>query len=134
MYPQVTWAQGAAPAAAHVRAYSQAGMPFALVNLAIVGIVIKAAGGLRSRIHGPISFALYLQLLIFLYFVTQTSLREAIISCYGIFWAVIALLPLIFLQPAGMHPAGTAAATVRSFRPTPPKVDRRTMSRRRTAS
>lgn len=124
MYPQVTWAQGAAPAAAHVRAYSQAGMPFALVNLAIIGIVIKATGGLRSRITGPISFAFYLQLLILLYFVTQTSLREAVISCYGIFWAVIALLPLVFLQPAHRHPVSTTTGTVQLFRPNRPKVAR----------
>jgi len=98
MYPSVTWVQGAAAAPAHMRAYSQAGLLYAFITLVLIGFILKAISELRRRVNGPISFALYVQSLVFLYYTTQTSLRESIISCYGIFWAFIGLLPLVILQ------------------------------------
>ena len=98
MYPSVTWIQGAAPGPAHMRAYSQAGLPYALGTLVLIGFVIKGIGALRVRNAGPISFAIYLQSLAFLYYLTQTSLRESIISCYGIFWAIVGLIPIALTQ------------------------------------
>jgi hypothetical protein len=96
MYPQTTWAQGAAPAPAHVRAYAQLGPAFALLTVVICGFFIRAIATLRMRINGPSSFALYIASLLFLYYSTQTSLRESILSCYGIVWALISLsIPLL---------------------------------------
>jgi hypothetical protein len=92
MYPGITWVQGSTPAAAHIRAYAQAGPLFAVVTLALIGFLLTAIGGLRRRIKGPLTYALYMQTLVLLYYLTQTSLREAVLSCYGIFWACVALV------------------------------------------
>ncbi|MFO1021004.1 MAG: hypothetical protein U0903_09940 [Planctomycetales bacterium] len=100
MYPQITWVEGATPGPAHVRAYSQGGEWFALFTLALIGFALKAVGSLRGRINGPVSFAFYIQSLVFVYYLTQTSFREAILSCYGLFWAFIGIIPLVlFNQP-----------------------------------
>lgn len=91
MYPTVTFVDGAAPSPAHVRAYSQGGLLYAVVTLVLVGLCLRAITTLRKNAHRPLTFAIYLESLVFLYYLTQTSMRESIISCYGIFWAVVAI-------------------------------------------
>ncbi len=98
MYPYCDWVQGAAPGPAHVRAYGQGGMLFAFVTLSLIGVGIKMAGILRRHIAGPLSFSLYMASLVCLYFLTQTSAREALLSCYGICWAVPGIVPLWLLS------------------------------------
>ncbi len=98
MYPACDWVQGAAPGPAHVRAYGQGGLLFAFVTVALIGVGIKMAGVLRRYIAGPLSFSLYMASLVCLYFLTQTSAREALLSCYGICWAVPGIIPLWLLS------------------------------------
>ncbi len=98
MYPAVDWVQGAAPGPAHVRAYGQGGMLFALMTLMLIGLGIKMAGVLRRYIAGPLSFSLYMASLVCLYFLTQTSAREALLSCYGICWSMPGILPIWLLS------------------------------------
>lgn len=90
MYPDVK-TQGAAAAPAHLRAYCQAGYLYALVTLAIISIPLKASTLAYRHRQSPFAFAIYMGLLIQLYYVMQTSLREALISCYGIFWVIVAV-------------------------------------------
>lgn len=94
MYPTIDWVAGAAPAPAHVRAYAEAGVPYSLLVTIVAGAVVAFAASLRRRVGGAISFAFYLESLVMLYYLTQTSLRESIISCYGFFWTVVALAAL----------------------------------------
>ncbi len=120
MYPSVTWVQGAAPGPAHVRAYGQGGLLFSLVTLALIGLGIKMAGVLRRYIAGPLSFALYMASLVSLYFLTQTSAREALLSCYGICWAMPGIAPLWLLSSPARRMAvrpSTRPATVSPRRP-----------------
>lgn len=118
MYPSCDWVQGAAPGPAHVRAYGQGGLPFALVTLMLIGLGIKMAGVLRRYIAGPLSFSLYMASLVCMYFLTQTSAREALLSCYGICWAMPGILPLwILSKPA--RPAASRAPSRPALPPAP---------------
>jgi hypothetical protein len=98
MYPGVTWVQGYAPAPAHVMAYSQAGVLYAVITLAVVGLLLVGTAALRKRVAGPLSFGLYMQSLVMFYYLTQTSLRESVMSCYGIVWAFVGLIPCALLS------------------------------------
>jgi hypothetical protein len=91
MYPSIHWVQGATPAAAHMRAYAEGGVVYSLVMLVGIGFLLRAVTTFRQRVEGPFAYALYMQALVFLYYLTQTSIREAVISCYGFFWAVVAI-------------------------------------------
>lgn len=126
MYPGITWVQGAAPGPAHLRAYSQGGMLFALFTLVLIGLSFKLIVALRQNINGPATFGIYMSSLTFLYFLTQTSLRESILSCYGIFWGVVGLVPLVlFNRPPIAAEPGSAnigrLAPPRQVELTPPR-------------
>jgi hypothetical protein len=89
IYPRVDIEGAAAPAAAHVRAYSQAGLPWSIITAIAIGVAIYIAARSRRRVRGPLSFALHIQLLVLVYYLTQTSIVEAITSSYGLIWTVL---------------------------------------------
>jgi hypothetical protein len=91
MYPQVLWVQGAAAAPAHVRAFAQGGFTAAIFVLLLTGVLIALIGRLKNVSDRPLLFGLYIQGLICLYFLTQTSLRGAFIESYGLKYACFAL-------------------------------------------
>jgi hypothetical protein len=116
MYPSVVWTQGSAPGPAHLRAYSQAGLWYAAVTLIVVGLAFKGIQVLYRKRESPLAFALYMGLFIHLYYVTQTSLREAVVSCYGYFWVIasVAFTMLATHRTAPAPPRTTSRpATVR---------------------
>lgn len=94
MYPSITWIQGAAAAPAHARAYAQAGEGFSLLTVVIIGWALLRIDAFHRRVRGPLTFALYLQMLVFLYHLNQVSLVDAVLSSYGLLWAVVALAPM----------------------------------------
>jgi hypothetical protein len=98
MYPTVNWIEGNAPAPAHVMAYSEAGYVYCVCCLVMIGIVIYLSSVAKRNVRGPLSFALYVQLLVCLYYCTQTSFREALVSCFGFCWAVFGLGLLYFVN------------------------------------
>jgi hypothetical protein len=94
MYPQIIHLQGSAAAPAHTRAYAQAGLLFAVATMFVIGLAVVAVIHLRRRVTGPWSFALFMQGLNGLYFLTQTTVVDSIFSSFGFIWAVFALAPL----------------------------------------
>src|SRR5262249_46525153 len=54
MYPRDRWVQGMTPAAAHVRAYAEAGVPYSLAMMVAIGAIIHAISQLRGNARGPI--------------------------------------------------------------------------------
>lgn len=100
MYPSVHYVQGAVAAPAHLRALAQAGPWFAVVTTALIGVTLWGVGRLRRAVRGPISFAIYIQSLVTLYYLTQVSLPEAFESSYGLIWAVACLAPVRLLNEA----------------------------------
>lgn len=87
-YPDVT-IEGAAPAAAHLRAYSQAGLAWSLVTAAFIGLMLYLVAKTRARVRGPLSFAFHIQLLVLMYYLTQTSATEIFSSSYGLIWTLV---------------------------------------------
>ena len=94
MYPSITHIQGHAVAAAHVDAYAQGGMLYAMTIVTLIGLMLAVMPEVASRLRGPTGYVLFVQLLIFTYYLTQTSLVTAVIGAYGFAWAIIGLLPL----------------------------------------
>jgi hypothetical protein len=115
MYPSVDWVQGNTPAPAHVMAYSEAGYLYSVGCLFIIGIVIYLSSVAKRNVRGPLSFALHIQLLVCLYYCTQISLREALVSCFGFCWAVIGLSLLYLVNGyLNVSSGGKMPATLRT--------------------
>jgi hypothetical protein len=110
MYPQVTWAQGAAPAPAHVSAYAQAGLWFAVATLCVIGIFLAVLAKIGKNIENPYRFAIYVQGLVLLYYLTQITLRGVLITNYGAVW-VIAILILVALSTTTARYLGASVST-----------------------
>jgi hypothetical protein len=91
MYPDLIYVQGAATAAAHVRAYAQGGAIFALLTTAVIPLFVTVAANLRKNLRSPLCFAFYMQLLVALYNLANTSLVDTFTSGYGLIWATIGL-------------------------------------------
>lgn len=91
MYPSVTWIQGSAAAPAHVRSYAQGGLPLSLLTMLLAGLAICQVARLQRRVAGPLSFTLYIQLLVTLYYLTQVSLIDALLTSYGLVWSLAAV-------------------------------------------
>jgi hypothetical protein len=93
MYPSVAWAQGAAPAPAHLAAYSQAGIWFAIVTLVIIGWYLSLVARLKR--DTPVGYVLFIQGLVGAYYLTQITLRGFLITNYGLVWVLAPLLLLL---------------------------------------
>jgi len=94
MYPDVHWVQGAAPAPAHLAAYAQGGMPFAVATLLLIGIAVAVVASAGRRLERALSYGAYIGGLLFLYYLTQITVRGALITNYGLAWAAVVLLAL----------------------------------------
>jgi hypothetical protein len=119
MYPTVTWIQGAAAAPAHVRAYAQGGLVLSLLTTVAVGAAIALVAQVKRRARGPLSFTLYIQSLVFLYYLTQVGLIDALLTSYGLIWSLAAVGGLWAASALGdLQP--TAPALARSAPGTQP--------------
>ena len=98
MFPHETWVQGAAPAAAHVMAYAQAGYPMALITMVLMGLWIAIAGQMRRWVGNPIRFSAFIGASTTCYYLSQGDLVGAFNVSYGFKWWVAALLLLIGMQ------------------------------------
>jgi hypothetical protein len=98
MYPHETWTQGAAPAAAHVMAYAQAGYPWSFVTMVLVGAWIAVAGQMRRWVRNPVAFSAFIGAVTACYYLSQGDLVGAFNVSYGYKWWIAALLLLIGTQ------------------------------------
>jgi hypothetical protein len=115
MYPDVIYVQGASTAAAHVRAYAQGGLLCALVVLVIIGYGTAWVSRRWERELNPYSFAAQLQVLVTLYYLTQTSLRGALLESYGLRYIVPVFVTLYCVQWT-LRSAGISVANTIAFR------------------
>lgn len=91
MFPTVDFTQGAAAAPSHMRAYAQGGVLNSLFVLALTGWIMVVFARFRKHLEGPFLYSIFIQGLIFFYYMTQTSIRECLLSSYGLRWVVIGL-------------------------------------------
>jgi hypothetical protein len=110
MYPSIWWMQGAASGPAHVRAFAQAGFGFSIFVVALIGVAVNLVDRLRQRISGPISFSIYIQAVVGLYYLTQVSLLDSLFTSYGLYWAAFILVPLWLLNRVLLVKAPAPAA------------------------
>jgi len=95
---------------------------YALASLSVVGIAIWGVSLLerRSR-HGAILHAFYVQGVVTLYYLTQTSFRGVIWHSYGLLWSAVALAGM-YIASLGPNLSPTTAVVRRplpriGFRP-----------------
>src|SRR5580704_8940311 len=98
MYPHETWVQGAAPAAAPVMAYAQAGYPWAFVTMLLMGLWFALAGQMRRWVGNPVAFSAFIGATTTCYYLSQADLVGALNTAYGFKWWAAALLLLIGTQ------------------------------------
>src|ERR1700722_17167803 len=98
MYPHETWVQGAAPAAAPVMAYAQAGYPWAFVTMLLMGLWFALAGQMRRWGGNPVAFSAFVGATTTCYYLSQADLIGALNTAYGFKWWAPALLLLIGTQ------------------------------------
>jgi hypothetical protein len=111
MYPSVQWVQGRAAAPAHIRAFAQGGYPWMLLVLVLIGIGIRFTAMLRRKVNGPLTFSFFIQALVALYYVTQTSVRGALLESTGVVYGVFAIALLWGISQfldAALRPARSA--------------------------
>lgn len=89
--------QGSATAAAHIRGFTHGGWLAYALSLVAVSLVITFVNQIIKNIKGPIAFSLGVQGLICMYFLTQTSLRGAILESYGYFWSIVVVASIFLL-------------------------------------
>lgn len=94
MYPDLTFASGFAPAAAHVSAYGEAGILFASAVMIISGILLGAASSTCRYVAETLKPAYFSAIVMFAYFLTQVPLHGAILYSHG---AIYFALTIIFV-------------------------------------
>jgi hypothetical protein len=103
MYPTITFAQAAAAAPAHVRAYAQAGFAGSIATLVIIAILIHWFSRVKSIRSDPFCFALLIQGVLVCYWVSQTSLRAVLFESPSLFFGFMAIGSVWFGSLALKH-------------------------------
>ncbi len=94
MHPSIDWVIGNVTGASSLLAYSQGGFGFALFVMIVTGFFILLISQIGNNIRGPLQYALYIQALVFLYYLTQISIQSAFITSYGIIWGLVGIVIL----------------------------------------
>jgi hypothetical protein len=108
MYPRSPLGS-AMTAPAHVSAYAQGGLMYSIVMMIVIGLIVAGVSRLRG-IAGSSSVwhAMYIQSLVMLYYLTQSSLRGAIWDSYGLYWSIVVLAALSMISLTGRAARGRA--------------------------
>ncbi len=115
MFPRDTWVQGAAPAAAHIMAYAQAGYLWSFITMLLVGLWIALAGQVQRVAHNPVAFSAFVGSVTTCYYLSQSDLVGAFYVTYGYRWWLAALLLLVIVQRGlqmALRPFASAAQEI----------------------
>lgn len=92
--------EGSVAAPFHFRAYAQAGLFFSIFNFLLVALFIRFIAFIIKKpiiTDNSMSFGLYAQSLIILYYLSQTHIRDCIWSSYGLVWLLHGFLIIFFV-------------------------------------
>ncbi|MBM3999275.1 MAG: hypothetical protein FJ297_07010 [Planctomycetes bacterium] len=146
MYPGVRWLQGSVAAPAHMRAYSQGGVAYAMLVSVGIGFAVAMVMRLRARARSAIGFAFYLQSLVTLYYLSQIAPLDTLLTSYGMLYALFGLGPLWLLEstrapatrlaidPRNPNSARRASAWTTESEPQTRRIARRAIEPARTRS
>jgi hypothetical protein len=95
MYPHIDYVIGFAPAAAHVSAFGEIGLGYALFVLMVVGISIGVMSRLARAGSGPVFAALGVAACIYAYYLTQVPLLGALSYSHGL---IVFLIPIVIVS------------------------------------
>lgn len=98
MYPQVTWTQGSLSVPSFLRAFSQGGLGYALIDLTLISLGCALIEKLVSVRTAAFYSAVYVLGLLSLFLATQLSIVQFLLSSYGILWGVAVLMAMQLTQ------------------------------------
>jgi hypothetical protein len=94
MYPGAIFVQGFSPAAAHVSAYGEVGLMYAISIMALAGFSVGVLGALSTAGQGPFFAVLLAASCVFAYYLTQVPFLGALTYGHGLAFFVLPLVPL----------------------------------------
>jgi hypothetical protein len=95
MYPDLTWVQGAAPAASHVVAYAQAGVWWSVVTMMLMGALIAFIGGLGRAAKSALARAAFIGGAVSCYYISQTDFVGTFNHAYGLKWWLLGVFAVL---------------------------------------
>lgn len=98
MFPRTVYVQGAAPAAAHLTAYAEAGAAWSIVTLMVIGGVIGIVGKIGRYARSALVRTLFVCLCISIYYMTQSAFWLSFQGSYGFVWALLPLIAIIAVE------------------------------------
>lgn len=99
MYPSVHWITGFAPASAHVSAYGEVGLGYAVLIMCLSGFSVGVLGALSTAGGGPLFVVLNAASCVFAYYLTQVPFIGALTYSHGL---IFYLAPLVVLFAVGL--------------------------------
>ncbi len=113
MYPAINWAQGAAPAPAHLAAYAQAGIWFSVVTMLFIGWYLSFLAALKTKTNTSVGYVLFVQGLTGAYYLTQITVRGFLLTSYGLIWVITPVILLLGTMQLLKHATANASIPFR---------------------
>lgn len=99
MYPDIDWTTGFSPAAAHVSAYGEVGLGYALIILIFSGLSIGGLGAVSGLGSGPLFTGLTVATCAYAYYLTQVPFLGALTYAHGL---IFFLIPSVAMGAASL--------------------------------
>lgn len=111
MYPRTKWVSGFAPAPAHVSAYGEVGLGYAIFIIALSGFLLGVLGAIGQAGDGPLFIAFNAVVVVFAYYLSQVPFVGALTYSHGL---VFFLLPIGVLAVLAIFTASVGRLRRRS--------------------
>lgn len=95
MYPNIKWTTGFAPASAHVSAYGELGLGYAVLVMCLTGLSLGVLGAITSLSETPVFVVLNAAVCVYAYFLTQVPLLGALTYAHGLLFFFIPIMAAI---------------------------------------
>src|SRR5262249_48888743 len=85
-------------APAHIHAYAELGLGYALASLLLGSLVLGFSWGVARKAQSPLFWSAGAAVCVFAYYLTQSSLVGALSHSYGLIWYLFPLLMAVMIH------------------------------------